>query len=262
MLSTVQARGVRGTSVVALASLGLIGLFAFPDFSGDTASRAAAERSTPHLLTNERAHVDPSSGAPRDHYWIATSGSLFRDGRADWTGPVDGQMPDRFSRRHTGSAVFRIVTRRNDYQNSSVRLRLKVSKLMTTQRTPAQDYDGVHVFVRYRSAQHLYAVSVMRRDGRVAIKKKVPGGSSNGGSYATLAAGVHPVSRRHWHHVVVSATNTTKSSVVLTLRMDGRRLLKVTDTGQLGPPIRSGGRVGIRGDNTNFRFRGFTVRPS
>lgn len=43
---------------------------------------------------------------------------------------------------------------------------------------------------------HLFYASVNRCDQTVAIKKKMPGGSSNGGTYFTLASGSCPWATR------------------------------------------------------------------
>jgi hypothetical protein len=126
-----------------------------------------------------------------------------------------------------------------------------------TPRTPPQAFDGVHVFLRYKSAQQLYAMSVFRRDGQVAIKKKVPGGPVNGGEYATLAGTRHPLTEGSWNSVDVSAVDTA-GGVLLSQRINGTLLIRTTDRGA-GPPIAEAGQVGIRGDNADFRFRAFSA---
>ena len=210
------------------------------------------------LVTNELAYFNPSAGAPVDNNWIVTSGSLFNDNDTGWTGPVDGEQPDRYSRQHTDSAVFRLVTRRRDFQNVTVQFDLNVVGLTSTNRTPPQSYDGVHVFLRYQSDQHLYVVSVFRRDGEIVIKKKVSGGSVNGGTYATLATSRHSLPVGQWNAVAVSAANIA-DGVRISLRIDGKLLLQTTDRGAEGDPIYDAGRVGIRGDNADFRFRDFSA---
>lgn len=211
-----------------------------------------------YLMTNELAYDAPTAGAPVDKNWIVTSGSLFNDNGTGWTGPIDGEMPDRYSRQHTDSAVFRLVTRRQDFQDVTVQFNLEVAYLTSTSRTPPQSYDGVHVFLRYGSPQQLYVVSVFRRDGEVVIKKKVPGGSVDGGTYAILATSRHRSPMNQWNAVSVSAVNTA-DGVLLSLRIDGKLLLRTTDRGTEGRPIYEAGRVGIRGDNADFRFRDFSA---
>ena len=171
---------------------------------------------------------------------------------------MDGEKPDRYSRQHTDSAVFRLVTRRQDFQDVTVQFDLDVVGLTSTTRTPPQSYDGVHVFLRYQSPQQLYVVSVFRRDGQVVIKKKVSGGSVDGGTYATLATRGHSLPVGQWNAVAVSAVNTA-DGVLLSLRIDGELLLQTTDRGTEGDPIYDAGRVGIRGDNADFRFRDFSA---
>jgi hypothetical protein len=213
------------------------------------------------LVTNEVAVFDPHDGAPVSRDWIVTSGSLFSDAGAGWTGPIDGEAPDARSRVHTDSAVFRMVTRRRDFRNVTVRFQLDVAGLTSTPRTPIQSYDGVHVFLRYGSAQQLYAASVFRRDGEVAVKKKVPGGPVNGGEYATLASTHHPIPERRWNTVVVTAVNVS-GGVQISVTINGQLVLRTLDTGTLGQPISAAGAVGIRGDNASFHFRSFTATAS
>jgi hypothetical protein len=233
--------------------------------AGSGASRTAVDSapfrprfsSGVYLLTNELAYFDPSAGAPVDKNWIVTSGSLFNDNGTGWTGPIDSEKPDQYSHRHTDSAVFRVVTRR-DFQDVTVRFDLDVTGLTSTPRTPPQSYDGVHVFVRYQTQRQLYVVSVFRRDGEVVIKKKVSGGDVNGGTYATLAAARHPLPAGKWIAVAVSAVNTS-DGVLLTLSLNDNVVLRTTDLGTEGSPLYPAGRVGIRGDNAEFRFRDFSA---
>ena len=117
------------------------------------------------------AHADPGSGN-----WPAesTSGSLLADDRTGWTGPIDGVDPDTYSRRQTDSAVFRLVSRRSDFRNVRVEFAPDVARLSSTTRTPPQAYDGVHVFLRYKSAQLLDAISVFRRTARSRSRRRCP----------------------------------------------------------------------------------------
>lgn len=197
-------------------------------------------------------------GPHRSSQWLVTSGSLFTDQGAGWTGPIDGERPDANSTRATDSAVFRAVTQRRDFGNVTVRFELNAARAITTERTGEHAYDGVHVFLRYQSPQLLYAVSVDRRDATVAIKVKIPGGPSNGGDYATLAQApfAFPVGR--WTQEKVVITNVS-GGVRITLWTGGVQLLSITDPNPADAELAHAGRVGLRGDNTEFRFRNFTV---
>jgi hypothetical protein len=215
------------------------------------------------LITNEFAYYNPHNSAARvSPVWIATSGSLFARDHAGWTGIPDVGTPGPASSRVTDSSVFRVVTRRSDFQNVAVSFGLDVQRFAPAPGGTDLSWQGVHVFLRYQSPALLYAVSVDRRDGRVVIKKKVPGGPSNGGTYYTLGtADKHAVSGQ-WEHVKVSATNSG-ANVVLSAWLDGKLVLTATDDG-IGDtaPISQPGRVGLRGDYTEFMFRSFVVAGS
>jgi len=215
------------------------------------------------LITNERVINDEDSPAPVSSTWIVTSGSLFRRGGWGWTGVPDASSPDVCSCQTTGSAVFRMISRRADLGDVSVALRLRTRRLTRTARTPARATDGVHLMLRYRSAEETYYVSVRRRDGHATIKRKSPGGSSNGGTYVTLAdTTVGPVRAGRVQAIRASATNVA-GGVALALWIDGRRVLAVTDRGQgPGAPLRAPGRIGLRADNADVLFDDLVVRPA
>lgn len=215
------------------------------------------------LITNEFAYHHPSApGAHLSPDWIVTSGSLFSDNGTGWTGPIDGGSPDPASSTATGSAVLRAVSTRADFGNVRVTLSLDVAHLTTTQRTGKQDYDGVHLFLRYTSPDKLYSVSLCRRDGTTAVKRKEPGTNSNDNFYTTLAQ-VHmhcPIGG--WQEFAASVHNEP-GGVRLTLTTQGRTVVSVLDTGEGAvSPIRGPGRVGLRGDNAEFHVRDLTVEPA
>jgi hypothetical protein len=213
------------------------------------------------LITNEFAHYNPhDSTAVRSPIWIATSGSLFARDGAGWTGVPDRGSPGPRSAGATDSAVFRVITQRNDFQNVSVSFSLLVQGFAAPQSGPPPSWQGVHVFLRYQNPDLLYVASVNRRDGVIAIKKKVPGGPTAGGTYYTLATASAKAARGHWEQVRASAVNNGEGGVEIQVWLDGRPRLSAVDNG-VGdaPPITSPGRVGLRGDYTEFMFRDFTV---
>lgn len=212
------------------------------------------------LISNEVAYQHPNErGVRRSAAWIVTSGSLFARDHTGWTGPIDGDSPDLDSRRHTGSAVFRAVTRRDDFQNVVVTFDLYIDGMTTTRRTGRHSYDGVHVFLRYHNPQSLYAVSVDRRDRTVAIKIKRPGGPVDGGDYTTLGTAPLTVPDHHWMHETVRIVNED-GGVRITLWTNAREVISVLSNGSgQTAPLTEPGRVGLRGDNTEFSFRNFSV---
>ncbi|HLY49020.1 MAG TPA: hypothetical protein VKR21_07475 [Solirubrobacteraceae bacterium] len=213
------------------------------------------------LVTNDFAYFNPTyPHAARSRDWIVTSGSLFARHGVGWSGVPDSATPNAHSSNGTGSATFRLVTRRRDFGNVAVSFDLKTERFVTTRRTPARSWDGIHIFLHYRSQHALYALAVNRRDGVVLVKKKRPGGPANGGTYFTIGKQVRyaPV-LGVWQHVLAIIT-TAQSTVTISLYIDGRQLLSRTDTGSHGDALTAPGAVGIRGDNSEFEFRNFRVQ--
>ncbi len=215
------------------------------------------------LITNEFAYYNPHDpGAKVSATWIVTSGSLFARDHAGWTGVPDRGSPGPQSANATDSSVFRLVTRDAGFQNVAVSFSLLVQRFAAPPAGTDLSWQGVHVFLRYQSPDLLYVVSVDRRDGIVVIKKKVPGGPSAGGTYFTLAmVHVPPVVGR-WVQVKASAVNNG-ADVDLGVWIAGRLRLQAIDNGAGDTaPITRPGRVGLRGDYTEFMFRAFTVTRS
>ena len=213
------------------------------------------------LLTNEFAYRHPADHASaRSADWWVTSGSLFGGGDYLWSGRPDDGRPGPASSPSTGSAVLRAVSARADHTDTVVGFDLRINGLTETVRTAARRFDGVHVMLRYQSDESTYYVSVGRRDGRYAIKRKTPGGPSNGGSYVTLASTGPPARiRSGWHHVEASIHGYP--TVVVGLRVDGRPVLRAVEQRPPGDRTPVAGRVGLRGDNCDFLVRGFRESP-
>lgn len=225
------------------------------------ASGCSAARADPADIAETFAGPDEiiaAEGTPGsdDTTWEVTSGTLFRDGGTGWTGrPDGGDTPGS-----TGSAVFRMVSADRHFADLDMSVTLRVDALVETQRTPAQDYDGAHIWVRYRSDRELYAISVDRRDGTMIIKKKCPGGDSNGGTYYDLSPSLPdvPIPLRQWQHVAVSVRDLPDGTVRIAAARDGTSI-EATDRGVGCPALRGGGGVGIRGDNAELRLASVVV---
>jgi hypothetical protein len=216
---------------------------------------------TSGLVTNEYAYRHPTAADARiDPDWSVTSGSLFaRDGDG-WTGRADSGETGTDSHRYTDSAVFRLVTRRRDFADTRVSTEVLLDSPTSTARTPRQDYDGAHIWVRYHSPEELYALSFRRRDGVVVIKRKVPANdpaAANGGDYSTLAEAEHSFGYGTWHTVAATVRNESHGGVRLELEIDYETVLSIVDN--TPGPLRRPGGVGLRGDNTELLFRGFTA---
>lgn len=214
------------------------------------------------LITNEYAFWNPTgSGAKVSSKWELTSGSLFAQNGSGWTGVPDGGIaPNALSTNANNSAIFRLTTKQANFRDVAVTFDLLNQGLTSTSVTPAVAWDGVHVFLRYQSEQSLYYASINRRDNTVVVKKKVPGGPSNGGTYYTLAStGSYAVPYNAWQNVKATIKNNSDGSVTIQLFAGGKLLLTANDNGVGGAPITGYGKVGIRGDNTNFKFKNFLV---
>jgi hypothetical protein len=195
------------------------------------------------LITDEFAYYNPGRGKSSPN-WEVTSGALSAHTKTGWS----------------NSPVFRMLTRRRDFGDVAVTLRLLNSAVGATSRTPAQALDGAHLFLRHQGEAHTYYVSVNRRDNTVVIKKKVPGGPVNGGTYYNLAGpAYYGVPYGAWQQFTAIVRNEPDGSVSLTLATDGRTLLSARDNGIGGPPIRQRGAVGLRGDNADLYFDDFSV---
>jgi hypothetical protein len=153
-----------------------------------------------------------------------------------------------------------MMSKRAGFRDVAVSFSLKNSRLVTTSRTPSSSWDGIHLWVRYQAENLLYYASINRRDNTVVIKKKVPGGPTNGGTYYILSSSVsHTVPYGAWQHVKATVKNNNDGSVTIRLYAEDVLLVSATDTGTGGPPIREPGKVGIRGDNAEFHFDNFAV---
>lgn len=127
------------------------------------------------LVTNEFAQRRPEGeGAVSSPDWTVTSGSLFHDGGCGWSGPIDGNSPDSGSTEATGPAVLRALFQRQDFDRFAMTCELWADEPITTERTPEQDYDGVHLLFGYRSPDDLYAVTLVRRSETIVWKRKAP----------------------------------------------------------------------------------------
>ena len=105
-------------------------------------------------------------------------------------------------------------------------------------------------------------MTVARRDGIAAIKRKVTGGPSNGGTYETLAQTVGGAVIRPGEWVTAQGRIvTTPEGVLIEMALDGQPVVAVMDRGELGELLTGPGRVGVRGDNTEFTLDDLSVVP-
>ncbi len=223
--------------------------------AGGAAVAAGAEPApTSTLITNERT-------PDRNPDWLVTSGSLYNRAGAWWTGVPDSVDPDATSSNGTGSAVFRLVSKSRAFENVRVDGAFRINRYVTTARTPAVAWDGVHLFLRYQDESSLYYASVARRDGVVVLKKKCAGGPSNGGTYYTLATGRAPSAAGAQFTASAGATTNADGSVSVWLQRDGGPRVSAVDRGIGCAPITRPGGVGVRGDNVDAEVSLFRMTP-
>ena len=247
------------TASSSLTSGAVVGLrFAIKPRPGSTLFTDSFNRPD-GLITNEFAYFNPSHPSRIESPdWVVTSGSLFCfNGRA-WTGKPDRISPDPTSSNGTNSAVFRALTRRSDFENVRVSFTLWNWGLLNVAMT---DWDGVHVFLRYQNEAYLYYASVNRRDNTVVIKKKVPGGPSNDGTYYDISpVVVRSVPYGQPQQVQATVQTLANGSVKIALSVNGVLIVEGLDDGTKGGAvIAAKGAVGIRGDNANVEFDDFSV---
>ena len=241
-------------STCAAALLATVLAAALGGCAGAAAQRSIADSfEGPDGLIAAEGHP-ATDGSP----WVMTSGSLFRANGSAWSGvPDSGESPGE-----TGSAVFRMVSKDDGFADVDLGLNLRIDDLVDTARTPAQDYDGAHIWVRYQSDRQLYAVSVDRRDATMIIKKKCAGGDTNGGTYYDLDSSVRnaPIPFGQWQRVTVSARDRPDGSVAINAERDGVTI-EAIDDGVGCAPLRGPGAVGVRGDNAELRLADIEVVP-
>ena len=214
------------------------------------------------LVTNEFAFWSPSDPRSlRSSVWDMTSGSLFALNGNGYSGVPDDRDMDALSQIGNRSAIFRLTTHDHSFGDVSVRMNINVHRLSSTRFTPRVDWDGVHIFLRYKTEYRLYYASVARRDGKVVIKKKCPGGDSNHGTYYELTdeAPGYPIPYGQWLRTGATVTDNSDGSVSIVLSRDGKAVVSATDRGVGCAPITGAGAIGVRGDNAEFEFGDLTV---
>jgi hypothetical protein len=198
------------------------------------------------------------NGVDQDPHWAVESGSLYRRSNTAWT----------------TSSVFRAWSRREDLKSVRVEFDLRTNRFEDgSADRPARAWDGVKIWLHARhtdggilgapmpGSPAGYTAEVNLRDGRIYIQKKVAGQVAGGnyvegGTYFLLSSPVsRPPRMGEWERVGGVARNNPDGSVTIQVIRNGEVALRVTDHGERGgPPLRGPGRIGIRGDNTDFQI--------
>ncbi len=254
---------LRRTQVIAGLLVGLLLVsVAASRWGSPTPPLTASLQGSDRLVSNEYAMQHPEdASAVTSRIWLVTSGSLFVRGGVGYSGPPTRGTVDARSSRQTNSAVLRAVTRQIHPADVAVNLRVRLLRVVPGDNDISADWDGFHVFVRYQSAAELYLVSASPRDGFVTVRRKRPGGDANGGHYVTVTSARYPWQFRRWYTMQVRTLDSPQGVRIMVF-VDGRRILDVTDSGlDREPPIRGAGRIGIRGDNTEFDIADLSAVP-
>ena len=213
------------------------------------------------VITNHYAYWSTDPTAFRDDIWEMESGCALRRDNTLWTGVPTSNIPNRDCSNGSGSEIFRLWTKPS-FKNVSVSLMLRNNGYVSGA-VGERSWDGIKVWLRRQGGTgpvRLYTAEVNRRQGNVIIQKKcgdadyhIIGQGWPEGSAASIGT---------WEKVGGSVTNQPDGSVKLTVERHGRTVLEATDTGIGCAPITTGGRVGIRGDYTNFNADDFLVVPA
>ena len=220
------------------------------------------------LVTNEFVHWSPNDGCPyTSSTWDMTSGTLLIKNGAGYSGiPTVEHTSVCNSEIHNNSAIFRLNTKDLSFKNVSISM-----DYMAVQHggggAPNNSYDGIHIWLGYQTEYALYIATVYRWDNTIVLKKKVPvaqaqcASPANEGCYYNLAKEVirkDLTTANVWHHAVVTTQAISNNSQHITLTIDNIKLIDAIDNDVHGATYPTGG-VGVRGDNTEFYFKNYTV---
>lgn len=221
------------------------------------------------LITNHYSRWSGDPTATQSPDWEMDSGSFFRKSDTGWTGVPTSNVPNKDASNGSGSNLFRLFTKRDDFRDVSVTFDLSQQRLHEgSAERPAVSWDGVKVYLRRQGGTSFYAAEVNRRQGNIIIQKKcdglLPGGESQaaGGTYFLLAqtSATQPALIHQWEKVGGVVATNADGSVTIQLLRRGAVALEVTDRGTGCAPNRLPGGVGIRGGNTGFNVDAFRVR--
>ncbi|HEY5668074.1 MAG TPA: hypothetical protein VIR03_02800 [Candidatus Saccharimonadales bacterium] len=221
------------------------------------------------IVTNEYSYWSKQACPYASNKWDMTSGTLMVKNGAGYSGvPTVESSSVCQSAKANNSAIFRLNTKDFSFGNTTTSLDFLLVQHGGDD-APVNSYDGLHIWVRYQSQYALYSVTVSRWDGTVDIKKKVPVAiahcdrPANDGCYYDLVAQIKRpdlAQGKAWHHADIMTTDDAKGAVHILLKIDGAVVLSAVDAAP-GPAYHTGA-VGVRGDNTEFYFKNFTVTSS
>jgi hypothetical protein len=219
------------------------------------------------IVTNEFVHWSKSSCPYTSSLWDMTSGTLLIRNGVGYSGiPTLEKTVACESSNQTNSAIFRLNTKASNFSNVTISMDYN-AVAHGGAGAPVNAYDGIHIWAGYQSQYALYAATIFRWDGNLVIKKKVPveqakctDPSNSGCYYNVTPENVYRdiTTANAWHHADVIFQANANGTTTLTERIDGRTIFQGIDNNLHGAAYRSGA-VGVRGDNTEFYFKNFTV---
>jgi hypothetical protein len=214
------------------------------------------------VITNHYAYWHSSDPlAFQDDIWEMESGCALRQDNTLWTGIPTSNVPNRDCSNGSGSEIFRLWTKRS-FENVRVSLMLRNNGYVSGA-VGERSWDGIKIWLRRQGGTgpvRLYTAEVNRRQGNVIIQKKC-----GDADYHIIAQGWPQGSAASigtWENVGGSVKNLPDGSVKITVERRGQTVLSGIDTGIGCAPITTAGRVGIRGDYTNFNADDFLVVPA
>lgn len=215
------------------------------------------------VITNHYAFWSPGDdSAFRSEIWEMESGCARRQNNTLWSGVPTSNLPNRDCSNGSGSEVFRLWTKRS-FTNVNVTMSLRNNGYAVGSQGE-RSWDGIKIWLRRQGASGsvgLYTAEVNRRQGNIMIQKKC-GGSDTYHILNQARPEGAAASIGEWEKVGGSVVNQPGGSVKLTLMRHGQTVLEATDGGVGCAPITTAGRMGIRGDSTNFNADDFLVVPA
>jgi hypothetical protein len=206
------------------------------------------------IITNHYAYyAPPEADAHRSPKWEVQSGCALRDRNRLWTGAPSIEAPNRECSNGTGSGVFRMWTKRADFGDVAVSFGLRNERY-----TPGgESWDGVKIYLRRHDGDNFYTAEVNRREGNVIIQRKCDGRYALLGGARSAAT---PALAWEWEDVGGTVVNLADDEVRIQVVRGGEVVLEAIDEAGTCDRLRQPGRIGIRGDRTEFYVDGLDVR--
>jgi hypothetical protein len=120
-----------------------------------------------------------------------------------------------------------------------------------------ESWDGVKIYLRRQDGDNFYTAEINRREGNVIIQRKCDG------RYAVLGGtrgAATPLRVAEWEDVGGTVVNLGDDEVRVQVVRAGEVVLEAIDPAGSCDALRRPGRIGVRGDRTDFHIDGLEVR--